>query len=253
MDRTSVSGLDGTAGPGDGWGMINRALPLLAALALAACSPPPAKPAEPAKPAAPAVPAEPATPAVPATPAAGEQGGAALWRTVATAEDQDRVDRLDAAWRAALAEASHEHGAVLDSLSLLGVPGGALAGNLQPAPGKYRCRTIKIGAKGEGNLTYVAYGWFTCTIELTPGGDLILTKTGGSQRTRGLLYPDTDRRLVFVGAQAWGTDETEYPAYGQRVERDQVGVFERVGVSRWRLVLPWPKQESKLEILELKR
>jgi hypothetical protein len=232
--------------------MTHRALPLIAALALAACSQEQAR--ETAGP--PAVPppvTEPAvTPAVPETPATGEQGGADLWRTVATAEDQDRLDRLNAAWRDALAEANHDHGAVLDSLGLLGVPGGALAGPLQPAPGRYRCRTIKIGAKGEGNLTYVAYGWFTCTIELTPGGDLILTKTGGSQRTRGLLYPDTDKRLVFVGAQAWGTDETEYPAYGQRIERDQVGVFERVGVSRWRLVLPWPKQESKLEILELK-
>lgn len=232
--------------------MTHRALPLIAALALAACSPEPARETS-GSPASPPPATAPAVTPPPAAPAAGEQGGTDLWRTVATAEDQDRIDRLDAAWRAALAEANHEHGAVLDSLGLLAVPGGALAGNLQPAPGKYRCRTIKIGAKGEGNLTYVAYGWFSCTIELTPGGDLILTKTGGSQRTRGLLYPDTDRRLVFVGAQAWGADETEYPAYGQRVERDQVGVFERVGVDRWRLVLPWPKQEAKLEVLELKR
>ncbi|MBI5942138.1 MAG: DUF4893 domain-containing protein [Caulobacterales bacterium] len=230
--------------------MIIRALLLAAAaLTLAACSPAPTEPAKPAAPATPTAPAEPARP----VPAAGEQGGTDLWRTVATPEDQGRVDRLAEAWSAALREASHQHGAEIDGTGMLLVPDAALPGNLQPAPGKYRCRTIKIGAKGEGNLTYAAYGWFSCTIELTPGGDLILTKTGGSQRTRGLLYPDTDKRLVFVGAQAWGADETEYPAYGQRAERDQVGVFERVGTDRWRLTLPWPKQEAKLEVLELKR
>lgn len=224
---------------------------LLLALALAACSREPAQETS-----GPAVDPPPATaPAAPAatTLAAGEQGGAAAWKTVATAEDQDRIARLSAAWEAALAEADQDHGAEIDALGLLGAPDGGRTGGLQPAPGGYRCRTIKIGAKGEGNLDYVAYPWFTCTVDLTPGGDLILTKTGGSQRTRGLLYPDSDKRLIYVGAQAWGSDETGYPAYGQRAERDQVGVFERIGVERWRLVLPWPKQEAKLEVLELKK
>ena len=36
-------------------------------------------------------------------------------------------------------------------------------------------------------------------------------------------------------------------------ERDQVGAFERIGDQRWRLVLPWPKQEAKLELLEIVR
>ena len=232
--------------------MITRALLLTAAvLTLAACSQEPAQETSgPAVTPPPVVaPVETPTPA----PDAGEQGGTDLWRTVANAEDQSRVDRLAEAWSEALREADQDHGAVIDALGMLAVPSAGLTGNLQPGPGNYKCRTIKIGALGEGNLTYVAYGWFTCTIELTPGGDLILTKTTGSQRTRGLLYPDSDKRLVFIGAQAWGADETEYPAYGQRAERDQVGVFERVGTDRWRLVLPWPKQESKLEIMELKK
>ncbi|MCF8506890.1 MAG: DUF4893 domain-containing protein [Caulobacter sp.] len=231
---------------------MHRALLLTAAaLALAACSQEPAQETS-----GPAVTPPPVVAPVEApapAPDAGEQGGTDLWRTVANADDQSRVDRLAEAWSAALREADAQHGAVIDALGMLAVPSAGLAGNLQPGPGKYRCRTIKIGALGEGNLTYVAYGWFACSVELTPGGDLILTKTTGSQRTRGLLYPDSDKRLVFVGAQAWGADETEYPAYGQRAERDQVGVFERIGTDRWRLVLPWPKQESKLELMELKK
>jgi hypothetical protein len=251
--------LDGTRAVRDGSPMMHRTLFLAAAaLTLAACSQEPAQetsgPAANPPPTTSAAPV-PTTPAAEPAPTPGEQGGTDLWRTVANAEDQSRVDRLADAWTTALREANkgHVHGAELDSLGMLAVPNAGLAGNLQPGPGKYRCRTIKIGSLIEGGLTYVAYPYFTCTIELTPGGDLILTKTGGSQRTRGLLYPDTDKRLVFVGAQAWGSDETEYPAYGQRAERDQVGVFERVGADRWRLVLPWPKQESKLEILELKK
>ncbi len=124
--------------------------------------------------------------------------------------------------------------------------------DVAPPPGAYRCRTVKLGAREAQGLAYVAYPAFRCRVELTPGGDLILEKTTGSQRTRGLLYPDTDRRLVYVGAQAWG-DESGFPAYGAKTERDQLGVFERIGPQRWRLVIPFPKQESKLDILELTR
>ena len=194
-----------------------------------------------------------ATPA-PATPAAGEQGGTSDWRQVASPADASALGRLDQAWRLARAEAEDAGFAEqVESLGPLVDPNAGQAGRLQPAPGAYRCRTIKVGAKSPGGLAYVAYPGFRCTVELTPGGDLVLTKTTGSQRSRGLLYPDTDRRLVFVGAQAWGADETGYPAYGQMPERDQIGVFERIGPERWRLVIPWPKQEAKLEILELTR
>lgn len=189
-----------------------------------------------------------------APPAEGEQGGSADWRAVASTEDASRLGRLDQAWRLGRAEA--EDKGFADEVEALGVlvdPNAARTGQLQPGPGAYRCRTIKLGSNSPGGLGYVEYPFFRCSIELTPGGDLILTKTTGSQRTRGLLYPDTDRRLVFIGAQAWGSDETGYPRYGQMPERDQIGVFERIGAQRWRLVLPWPKQESKLEILELVR
>ena len=87
-------------------------------------------------------------------------------------------------------------------------------------------------------------------MELTPGGDLILDKTTGSQRTRGNLYPGSRRRLVYLGAQAWGDGEGPR-RYGQSAERDQAGVFERIGPQRWRLVLPWPKQEFDLDLMEL--
>lgn len=212
-------------------------------------------PAPPAPSEAPAPAVEPAAPpAEIAPPAPGEQGGTDDWRAVVGSTDASLLGRLDQAWRLARAEA--EDRGFADQVEALGVlvdPNAGQAGRLQPPPGDYRCRTVKLGSRIEGQgLAFVAYPAFRCRVELTPGGDLILQKTTGSQRTRGLLYPDTDRRLVYVGAQAWG-DESGFPAYGDRAERDQVGVFERIGTNRWRLVLPFPKQEAKLEILELTR
>lgn len=228
------------------------------AVALAACGDPAPTDGPAAAPDAGSPPVDAPDPTLPApapTPSAeGGQGGTADWHEVASSEDASRLGRLDQAWRLARAEAEDKGFAdEVEALGPLVDPNAGQAGRLQPPPGAYRCRTIKLGSSSPGGLGYVDYPFFRCTVELTPGGDLILTKTTGSQRTRGLLYPDTDRRLVFIGAQAWGMDETGYPAYGDQPVRDQVGVFERIGAQRWRLVIPWPKVESKLEILELVR
>lgn len=195
----------------------------------------------------------PTPPAVDPAPATGEQGGVSDWRQVAKAADASALGRLDQAWRLGRAEAEDKGFAdQVEALGPLVDPNAALTGRLQPPPGNYRCRTIKLGSKDEKGPAFLSYPNFRCTVELTPGGDLILTKTTGSQRSRGLLYPHSDNQLVFLGAQAWG-DETTWPTYGQTRERDQIGVLERLGPQRWRLVIPWPKQEAKLEILELTR
>ncbi|WP_292108903.1 DUF4893 domain-containing protein [Brevundimonas sp.] len=171
-----------------------------------------------------------------------------------SAADASRLGRLDQAWRLARAEAEDKGFAgEVEALGPLVDPNAGLAGRLQPAPGDYRCRTLKLGSNRPEGPGFVRSPWFRCTVELTPGGDLVLARTSGSQRTRGLLYPDTERRLVFVGAEAGGHDEGGRPAYGETPDRDQVGVFERVGPGRWRLAIPWPRVESKLELLELVR
>lgn len=173
------------------------------------------------------------------------------WRSDADRADIRRLERLDAAWDAALAQArAGGHGRELKTLGPLVDPRVSLP-RPQPTPGAYRCRTIKLGSQN-GGPGFVAYGWFRCRVELTPGGDLVLEKTTGSQRQAGDLYPEGARRLVFLGAVAWGSGEGR-ARYGQDRERDQVGVFERVGAGRYRLALPWPRQESKLDILELRR
>jgi hypothetical protein len=126
----------------------------------------------------------------------------------------------------------------------------------------YRCRTVKLGTPGgpaAHSLDFVGYPFFRCRVDLSPGGELTLAKQTGSQRVTGQLYPQRDDdgrdtgRYVFLGAQAWGDTEASAPGYGQSVERDQIGVVERLGPDRYRLVLPWPRQESVLDLMVLER
>lgn len=228
---------------------------LALASGLAACDDRPAK-QEPASAAPPTEVTPPVSnaPAPAASPAPqGEQGGTDDWRKVASATDAELLGRLNEAWDTALSRASRGgYRPELKALGALVVADAALSGNLHPAPGNYRCRTIKLGVRGDVGSGFVAYPYFACRVELTPGGDLILEKATGSQRIRGLLYPDTENRLVYVGTQAWG-DERGFPAYGQQPERDQAGALERIGEQRWRLLIPFPKQESQLDIIEIVR
>lgn len=181
-----------------------------------------------------------------ATPALAASGD---WREDASREDALRIERLDEAWKTALAEARKDgHGRDIAKLGALADPRVAL-NRPQPAPGAWRCRTVKLGSPDPQGLSFVAYGWFRCRVELTPGGDLILEKTTGSQRPSGNLYPQTARRLVFLGAVAWGDEGRA--VYGRDPERDQIGAFERIGPQRYRLALPFPKQESRLDLIEL--
>jgi len=172
------------------------------------------------------------------------------WRDYAKAADADRLSRLDGAWAVALKLANDKgHAKELAALGPLADPKARALPHPQPGPGDYRCRTVKLG----GSLGFVSYPWFKCHVELTPGGDLVLTKVTGSQRTEGKFYPDTDTRLVYLGGQAWGADEEKAPAYGAAPERDQIGILERIGETRWRLALPWPRVESDLDLVELAR
>src|SRR5690606_16435192 len=118
-----------------------------------------------------------------------------------------------------------------------------------PPPGAYRCCTVKLGFQGdEGGLGYVVYGWFACRIEQTPAG-LKLVKRTSSQRPAGLLFPQNDREMVFLGSMALASEPTAR-SYSQPSDRDMVGVLERVGEARWRVVTPSPATEYNHYLLE---
>jgi hypothetical protein len=77
-----------------------------------------------------------------------------------------------------------------------------------------------------------------------------LTKLGGSQRYVGLVFPGDTMRQVFLGTLVLG-DESRALQYGQDEARDIAGYLERIGPRRWRLVMPEPHYESRLDVMEL--
>ena len=126
----------------------------------------------------------------------------------------------------------------------------AASASATPPVGNYRCRTVKLGSQGgEQGLGYVVYGWFACRIEQTPAG-LKFSKLTGSQRPSGLLFPENDRHMLFLGSMALAS-EPAARSYGLRPDRDMVAVLERIGERRWRLAVPWPANESNLDLIEL--
>ena len=171
------------------------------------------------------------------------------WRLVATATDRERLRD----WRNAFVEGLREARAAghADEISREGAllnPDAALGGG--PIPNaNYRCRVIKLGAKGEGLLPYIAYPAFNCRIrqERELQGFAKLT---GSQRQVGLIFRSDALRQVFLGTLLLG-DETRSMQYGRDEERDVAGFVERIGPSRWRLIMPRPHFESDLDVLEL--
>ncbi|MBN8553243.1 MAG: DUF4893 domain-containing protein [Caulobacterales bacterium] len=192
----------------------------------------------------------PMPPPPPAPPSEGSGGSVLLdWRAIITPDDRSRLDRIDEAWRRALDQARRSEGSGdLLSVGALIDPH-AMIENAAPPPGMYRCRTVKLGYQGATGLGFVVYGWFDCEISRTAQG-LRLVKVTGSQRPSGLLFPEDDLGLVFLGSMALG-DEPRARSYGTNDERDFAARFERIGRQRWRLVIPWPENESTLDLIEL--
>ncbi|MCY7397315.1 MAG: DUF4893 domain-containing protein [Sphingomonas bacterium] len=170
------------------------------------------------------------------------------WRAVAT--DGDRARLRD--WRGNFARAVAKaraagHGAAIDAEGRLLLPDAALGGGLPN--GAYRCRIIKLGARGEGLLDYVSYPGFACRV--TQEGALqYFAKLTGSQRPMGRIYPADAMRGVFLGVLMLG-DESRPMRYGSDPERVVAGWVERIDERRWRIVLPAPRFESLTDVVEL--
>lgn len=174
---------------------------------------------------------------------------AANWRSVATPEDRDRLRNWRQAWVAALAQA--RSAADLNRIQAEGAllrPDAALEGARPPA-GAYKCRVIKLGSPVAAGRVFTAYPAYDCRIDAE--GELLgFHKIGGSQRPVGLVFPDAPARQIFLGTLMLG-DETRAVEYGEDATRDMAGAIERVGPARWRLVLPYPRFESVIDVIEL--
>jgi len=171
------------------------------------------------------------------------------WRAAATGADRDKLREWRGAFVEGLAEArAAGHGADIDREGVLLDPDAALGGG--PIPnGLYRCRVTKLGARNSGMLAYVAYPAFACRIG-QQGSVQSFAKLNGSQRPVGTIFPGDALRQVFLGTMILG-DEVRAMQYGDDPDRDVAAFVERIGPSRWRMVIPRPAFESKTDVIEL--
>jgi hypothetical protein len=170
------------------------------------------------------------------------------WHILATEDDRSRLRRWRQAWTEALAGARPAHAAEIAGEGALLDPDAALPGARLPT-GDYRCRTIKLGTRQAGAAPYRVYPAVRCRVG-AQSARLRLTALDGPQRPIGILFPDTGRRLIFLGTLQLG-DEALALRYSRDTERDMIGIVERVGENRWRLVFPYPHFESLLDVIEL--
>ena len=171
------------------------------------------------------------------------------WRSIATEQDRERLREWRTAWVQALRKAQTAgFGPTVGREGVLLQPDAAAAWQ-EPPDGDYRCRMIKIGAQRAGMLDYVPYPAFNCRIR-REGPLVSFAKLTGSQRPIGHLLPTTGDRMIFLGTLQLG-DETRALEYGRDRDRDMAGLFERIGDQRWRLVLPYPRFESTIDVLEI--
>ncbi len=171
------------------------------------------------------------------------------WRSSATSDDRERLRDWRVAFASALkaARASGHTQSIAAEGALL-EPDAALVGPAIPN-GDYRCRVIKLGAKSQGMLDFVAYPAFLCRISQQDRLQR-LAKLAGSQRYVGLIFPSDALRQVFLGTLVLG-DEPGAMQYSRDRERDVAGLIERVGPGRWRMLMPRPHFESQIDVLEL--
>jgi hypothetical protein len=164
-----------------------------------------------------------------------------------TADDAGRLKDLPASRARGLAAVKREADAEVG-----GVVARLFEGGPRPLsavePGKYRCRTIKLGSQIAG-LQSVVYGYFACTIKTDAEG-WTLAKVSGSQNFTGTLTP-AGEGLLFKGASHYGYEKPR--RYGDDPEHDLVGCLLAApsGARHYILELPSPALESLHDVIEL--
>ena len=172
------------------------------------------------------------------------------WRSIASEADRRRLRDWRDSWIEALAQSRGEgHGEAITAAGSLLDPDAALDGSAI-APGDYRCRTIKLGSRQPGVVpAFADEGFANCRIGAIDSR-MTFARLGGTQRPIGRIYPDNELRSIFLGTLQL-TDESRAYQYGVDPDRDMIGLIQRIGERRWRLVLPRPAHESLLDVIEI--
>src|SRR5258706_7872793 len=168
------------------------------------------------------------------------------WRDKVEADDLAWIETLSTRRTAARALAERRGRPIIaEEKALLGDP--ALDHSALP-PGSYRCRMVRVGAAAGPRGIRVMPPFF-CYIRGESENLLTFAKQTGTDLPGGWLYPDEDKRYVFLGARQRRPGDTSL-AYGAVQARNVVGVAERIGAFRWRLEIRGPAPAS-LDVYEL--
>lgn len=171
------------------------------------------------------------------------------WRKVATAADKARLTRTRPALLAALASATRDgEGEAIAQEGQLLLADAGLDRPAIPA-GAYQCRMIRLGRNGAYSKAFAVRTPVPCSFA-DKGGRMRFALTGINQRANGDIFPGNERRQIFLGTLALG-DETRSMDYGRDGARDMAGTLERIGERRWRLLLPEPRFDSLMDVIEI--
>jgi uncharacterized protein DUF4893 len=175
------------------------------------------------------------------------------WQDEASPADIERLDHLPQIRDSAIADSQHGEGrgdaraiARVMEPQARAIPARALTGH-------WRCRQLKLGLMS----AYMVYDrWFDCSIR-QQNGELLLEKTGGSQRFTGFLYPEQGAWVYLGASNVRGEPRHTYsgpsPAQGAAVTPDdQIGLLTGIGDNHLRLEIP-AVQESLLDVVEFTR
>ncbi|WP_415642177.1 DUF4893 domain-containing protein [Sphingomonas antarctica] len=113
-----------------------------------------------------------------------------------------------------------------------------------PTPGVYRCRVHRLPAVGSART----FPPFFCYVQ-SDGALLTFAKGTGSDRPAGRLWADGNDRRVFLGgaARVAGADA---PGYGADPATDRIGLVDRIGDFRWRLIIDAPRPGTLFDVVE---
>lgn len=167
------------------------------------------------------------------------------WQSLITARDRGRLRDWRQAWIDGLTQARAAGFAItIDREGALLDPDGAL-NDPELVEGEYRCRTIKLGLSGTLGKAYSATDAVPCRV-----ADRRFELLGGPQRPAGRIWPYDGPRLLFLGSIALADERSSF-AYARDPDRDALGLIERVGKARWRLVMPRPQWEAQIAVIEI--
>lgn len=171
------------------------------------------------------------------------------WAGVASPADYARLAALPQVFADARAAVPKARAKLVAAESALLDPAAAqLAPELPPGP--YHCRLVRFGGKAR----FATYKPDFCYVETAKNkagkNGMSFTKQTGSALPEGWIYPDGERRQVFLGAIRRQGEATGR-RYGDDPVHDVAGVIERVSPFRWRLVMARAQAGATLDIYEL--